>query len=177
VADRVVVVQNNINRAGEVWIVKPSSGAVIMHQVYPADQMIAVVSSHDGHYIAETNYTSGSSIVRDTTNGVTVPVPDRAVIAFSWDGSLAIVVAPNPVVPSSSPSPLQAITELRDLRAGRTLWAAPAASGQSFAVSARAEPGGSRMIVDRIVGAAEEIWVVEADGRAVQIATNAYLIR
>jgi hypothetical protein len=185
-ADRVVVAQNNVNRVGEVWVVKLSSGAVVMHETYPADQMMSVVASPSGQFIAESNFTTGSSVVRDTTTGNTMALPGRAVLAFSWDGSLAIVFSPPLVEPSAPPQPAQAIFEVRDLRAARTIWTAPApapapapaARGLYSSLSALSEPGGTRMLVERSAdGAAGEIWLVQPDGRAFQIATNAYLIR
>jgi hypothetical protein len=178
--DRIVVAQTNVNRIGEVWVAKLSSGAIVMHESYPADQMMSVVASPSGQLIAENNLTTGSSVVRDATTGNSMTLPGRAVLAFSWDGSLAIVASVPLLPPYTSPQPALGIFELRDWRAARTVWTAPtpAARGTYYSLAARSEPGGMRMLVERSVeGTAGEIWVVDADGHATQIATNAYLIR
>ncbi len=96
--DRAVVVQSagqGVSTA-QYWVVQLSTGRILWtHSFTPGASMIQVVAAPNAQYIAETSYVAGQQA--NTTNttvygagGLAVGHVSLPIVAFSWDGSLAV---------------------------------------------------------------------------------------
>ena len=99
--DRAVLVYSYFERPTEVWVVRLSSGTVLLHKLYVANQVADLIASRDGSLIAEnsnksTGYVAGPSaprtVIRRTSDGSVVATmdPTIGVVAFSADGAFAL---------------------------------------------------------------------------------------
>ena len=125
--DRALLVYNYFDRPSEVYVVRISDGAVLLHQSHPANLLAGITASEDGTLIAED---SGKSIgyfagptaphttVRRMADGAIVAEldPRYYVVAFTRDDSLALV-STTPLA-SGAPTNL-ALVRLTD---GAVLW-------------------------------------------------------
>jgi hypothetical protein len=173
-ADRAVVQQLEVTPTGfqavEAWVVKLSTGAVTMHRSYPPGRMGYLLASHDGRLLAETDPTTNTSLIVDTTSGATTNIGERGILAFSWDGTQVLAG-------SGRHSAGWTNLEVFDWRTGRTVWSAQPSAGPYRVAAGIPEPGGSRWLVDFYRGErpSEELWLIQADGRSTQVAANAVL--
>ena len=125
--DRAVLVYNYFDRPTELYVVRVSDGAVLLHQTHPPNLLSGITASGDGTLIAEdssksSGYTAGppaaSTTVRRVVDGAVVAQLDPSfyVVAFSRDESLALV-STTPLA-SGAPTNL-AFVRLTD---GAVLW-------------------------------------------------------
>jgi hypothetical protein len=105
-----------------------------------------VISSRDGRYVAEVP-TSGASTIYGPSGSVVGHV-SGFVEAFSWDGSLAVVVS----------SGGASVVRWSD---GTVVWTVPAGEGLS---GFQPEPGGSSFAIRTVNGA---LYIVSAAGRVI----------
>lgn len=147
--DRAVLVYSYFERPTEAWIVRISDGAIVKHEIYPADQLADIVPSGDGSLLAynsnlSTGYllggTAPKTTIRRASDGslVTNLDPSMAVVAFSADSSRALV--------TTTPWASGVATHLAmvDVSTGAVLWRYDTAgelaayrvqpNGESFAV-------------------------------------------
>jgi hypothetical protein len=100
--DSAVLVYNWSGRPTDVYVVRLSDGAVLLHQSHPANSLADITASPDGSLIAESsNKSTGylmdgpapTTIVRRVTDNDVVATldPSYGVLAFSRDNSLALV--------------------------------------------------------------------------------------
>lgn len=164
--DRAVVYQTRGSSVTEFWLLKLSTGAVMVHETLPAGQTLTATSSHDGRYIAFNSLEDGTATILDTTQGSRVTLRGREVRAFSWDGTRALLVGRGTL--GSPPPPV----ELYDLKAGQVLWTAPEGWRLGSVVP---EPGGSQILISMSAnnGQTYDLWIVGPDGRtARRVASN-----
>jgi hypothetical protein len=149
-ADRAVVVQANPTTSGggqsiaQYWVVQLSNGHVLWTRNVRSAGVARVVPSRDGRYIAETTTTGLTTIYGPS--GTPATHVSGWVEAFSWDGTLAVVVT------AGSAS----VVRWSD---GGVIWTVP--SGDELA-GFQPEPGGTRFAVRTVNG---QLYIVSADGR------------
>lgn len=99
---RAILVYNYFDRPTEVYVVRVSDGAVLLHQSHPANVLAGISASEDSTLIAEdsgksSGYLAGptapKTTVRRAADGAIVAQldPSYYVVAFSRDDSLALV--------------------------------------------------------------------------------------
>ena len=127
VHDQAILVRTTVASPSELWVISLSTGKVLSHHTYLAGQLVSVVASSDGQYVAESSSRNSGSLamnsadstvyrrVSDWTVVWTRPATE-AVLAFSGDDSLALV-STAPLV-SGQASSLATI----DLRTGNLIW-------------------------------------------------------
>jgi hypothetical protein len=162
--DRAVVYQSGGQGVGvaQYWVVQLSTGKILWTRTFDIGLPVQIVSSRDGQYIAETvailtgNQASWTSTILGP-DGSSVGRLDSAVIAFSWDDSLAVV--------QSGSDPVKIVTVQGD----RTVWTGPT---NYFVTEMRAQPGGSGLALwlqpskpATILAPPRELYVIAADGR------------
>ena len=156
-ADRAVVVQAssasgpNGSPIDQYWVVQLSNGHVLWTRDLRAANVARVVASRDGRYVAEVQ-TAGSTTIYGP-DGSTAAHVNGLVEAFSWDGSLALVV---------STDGQANVTRWSD---GTTVWTVPTGEGLS---GFQPEPGGSNFAVRTLNGA---LYVVSSQGRVIAQST------
>ena len=102
VRDRAVLVYNAYGHPTDVYVVRLSDGAVLLHQSHPANSLADITASSDGSLIAESSNKStgylldgpaANTLVRRVSDGGVVATldPGYGVLAFSRDNSLALV--------------------------------------------------------------------------------------
>jgi hypothetical protein len=151
-ADRAVVIQfdpytSAARSVAQLWVVQLSSGRVLWTHNLAGKGIGNVVASRDGRYVAEVQTTSDSTVYGP--NGSSVGHVSGWVQTFSWDGSLAVVVASG------------GRTSVIKWSDGTVIWTAPAGEGLA---GFQPEPGGSKLAVLTMNGA---LYVVSSDGREV----------
>jgi len=152
-ADRAVVVQAgtafgpNGNPTDQYWVVQLSTGHVLWTRDLRAANVDRVVASRDGRYVAEVK-SAGSTTIYGPDGSTTGHV-NGLVEAFSWDGSLALVV---------STGGQASVIRWRD---GTTVWTVPAGEGLS---GFQPEPGGSNFAVRTVNG---RLYIVSAQGHVI----------
>ena len=125
--DRAILVYSYFGRPTELYVVRISDGAILLHQTHPANVLAGITASVDGTLIAEDSSKSSGYIagptaphttVRRVTDGSVVAQldPSLDVLAFSRDDSLALV--------STSPLAAGTATNLALVRLadGKVLW-------------------------------------------------------
>ena len=161
--DRAVVTQGTSNgQAVQFWVVQLSTGRILWTR--PSGDIRA---SRDGQYIAEIIYSppaggNATTTIYDSTGRVLGHLSGR-IEAFSWDGSLAVLVG-NANAPVS-------VVRWRD---GTVLWSGPAGAGY---YEAMAEPGGQRIAVFVLDSSHPQtggwpprnVYAVGPDGKAIQL--------
>jgi|GEM_PF-1280809 len=151
-ADRAVVVQANPssgsggNTIAQYWVVQLSDGHVLWTRDVRGGGVASVVASPDGRYIAEVQSTGSTTIYGPS--GTAAGHVDGLVEAFSWDGSLGLVVRGGGA----------SVLRWRD---GTIVWNVP--SGEGLA-GFQPEPGGTSFAVRTENGA---LYVVSSDGRVI----------
>jgi hypothetical protein len=150
-ADRAVLVQAATSGSGgntidQYWVVELLSGHVLWTRDLRAAGVARVISSRDGRYVAEIP-TSGASTIYGPSGSVVGHV-SGLVEAFSWDGSLAVVVS----------SGGASVVRWSD---GTAVWTVPAGEGLS---GFQPEPGGSSFAIRTVNGA---LYIVSAAGRVI----------
>ena len=150
-ADQAVLVQYATSGSGgntidQYWVVELSSGDVLWTRDLRAAGVARVISSRDGRYVAEVP-TSGASTIYGPSGSVVGHV-SGLVEAFSWDGSLAVVVS----------SGGASVVRWSD---GTIVWTVPAEEGLS---GFQPEPGGSSFAIRTVNGA---LYIVSAAGRVI----------
>jgi outer membrane protein assembly factor BamB len=151
-ADRAVMVQHTPtlgsggNTIDQYWVVELSSGHVLWTHDLRGAGVARVISSRDGRYVAEVP-TRGASTIYGPSGSVVGHV-SGLVEAFSWDGSLTLVVSNG------------AATVVR-WSDGTVVWTVPAREGVS---GFQPEPGGSSFAIRTVNGA---LYIVSAAGRVI----------
>jgi hypothetical protein len=152
-ADRAVVVQVNpyssqgANTPAQYWVVQLSTGRVLWTHDVRSSGLAHVVASRDGRYVAEVQSTGATTIYGST--GSAVGRADGSIEAFSWDGSLALVVANGGQA---------SMVRWSD---GTTIWTVPPGEGLA---GFQPQPGGTSFAVKTVNSA---LYVVSSDGRVV----------
>ena len=150
-ADRAVVVQVNPspgpdgNLVNQYWVVQLSTGHVLWTHSVRGRGIAKVVASRDGRYVAEVQAT-GTTTIYDS-NGSAVGHADGSIEAFSWDGSLALVVANGGEA---------TVVRWSD---GTTIWTVPPGEGLA---GFQPQPGGTSFAIKTVNSA---VYVVSSDGR------------
>jgi hypothetical protein len=151
-ADRGVLVQRTPtlgsggNTIDQYWVVELSSGHVLWTRDLRAAGVRRVIASRDGRYVAEVS-TSGATAIFGPTGSVVGHV-SALVEAFSWDGSLAVVVS----------SGGTSVVRWND---GTVVWTLPTGAALS---GFQPEPGGTNFAIRTVNGA---LYVVSAAGRVI----------
>jgi hypothetical protein len=165
--DRAVVYQSGGQGVGvaQLWVVQLSTGKILWTRTYDLNALpVAIVSSRDGQYIAESQAILTGNQATWTT---TILAPDgasatarlaSAVVTFCWDDSLAVV--------QSGGDPARIVTVLGD----RTVWTGPA---NYLVTETRAQPDGSGLAlwlqpINQASTASpprSELYLIAADGR------------
>jgi hypothetical protein len=151
-ADRAVVVQVNpspgpdANMVKQYWDVQLSSGHVLWTHSLSGSGVAKVVASRDGRYVAEVQLTGATTIYG--SDGSAVGHVNGSIEAFTWDGSLAVVVANGGA----------SVVRWSD---GTTIWTVP--SGEGLA-GFQPEPGGTSFAIRTLNGA---LYVVSSAGRVI----------
>jgi len=166
-ADRVVVAQRSFGWVTDVSAFTLSTGARLFQRTYPAQQMARVMASRDGLYLAEDRSVLGSpgvpgggTVVRSLPDGTVLgQFADLEIIAFSWEGSVAVMV-----------SKTRRIVLTMLWRSGLVIWSAsfpnPAAGPQNFvpAIGVLARPASSDLAVSISLEKADspttEVWLI-----------------
>lgn len=166
-ADRVVAAQRAIGWVTDVTAFKLSTGARIYQRSYHAQEMARVWASRDGLLLVEDRSVpghagepGGGTVVRSLLDGtVLAQFGDLEIIAFSWDGSVALMV-------SKTRRIVQAIL----WRNSSVLWSAPfpnpAAGPENFlpAIGVLARPDSSDLAVsinqEKADNPATELWLI-----------------
>ncbi len=164
-ADQAVVVQINVSWSAEVWLVRLSTGAVLYHGTFPADQ-VTVFASRDGQYLAEDDYKSGTAVIRHVPDGAVVATLNNLQVqGFSWDGSL--------VAATSGTYPWDQDVRILNWRTGQVIWRAPA--DQRLGGLPLPEPAGSRLLImlrPDATATYTDLWLVSPDGTARRMAAG-----
>ena len=156
--DRAIVVQSGGQGIGVVglWVVQLSTGRII----WQGGAGAGLAASHDGMYVAVPSAVGGPTVIYGP-DGKVAGHADGEVLAFSWDGSLA--------VESNSAN----VPSVVNWRTGQTIWAFSKSTSQFTEVLV--EPGGPNVAV----GAAEpsyantggnqpvDLYVIGPDGAVV----------
>jgi hypothetical protein len=148
--DRAVVVQSRPGSSSNIdqyWVVQLSSGRVLWTHDLRATDITRVVPSRDGRYVAEVRST-GTTTIYDAS-GAAVGQVNGSVEGFSWDGSIAIVVAD---------SGQASLVRWSD---GTTVWAVPADQGLA---GFQPQPGGTSVAIKTVNSA---LYVVSSSGRVI----------
>jgi hypothetical protein len=151
-ADRAVLVQHTPtsgsggNTIDQYWVVQLSSGHVLWTRDLRGAGVASVIASRDGRYVAEVP-TSGATTIFGPSGSVVGHV-SGLVEAFSWDGSLAVVVS----------SGGARVVRWND---GTVVWTVPTGEGLS---GFQPEPGGTNFAIRTVNGA---LYVVSAAGRVI----------
>jgi hypothetical protein len=151
-ADRALLVQANPtpgpngNSMDQYWVVQLSSGHVLWTRDLRGAGVASVVASPDGRYVAEVS-TTGSTTIYGPSGSVVGHV-NGLVEAFSWDGSLAVVVG----------SGGASVVRWND---GTIVWTVPSGEGLS---GFQPEPGGTNFAIRTVNGA---LYIVSSAGRVV----------
>jgi hypothetical protein len=151
-ADRAVMVQHTPtlgsggNTIDQYWVVELSSGHVLWTHDLRGAGVARVISSRDGRYVAEVP-TRGASTIYGPSGSVVGHV-SGLVEAFSWDGSLTLVVSNGAAT----------VVRWSDGTVVRTV---PAREGVS---GFQPEPGGSSFAIRTVNGA---LYIVSAAGRVI----------
>jgi hypothetical protein len=156
-ADRAVVITGTPNVYGgngfkQYSVVQLSSGHILWTRDLSGNGVANVVASRDGQYVAEVQST-GLTTIYSATNGTMVAHVNGWVEAFSWDGSLAVVVAND------------RRTSVLRWSDGTVVWRVP--PGQSL-VGFQPEPGGPSLAILTSSGASSHdsvLYVVSSGGR------------
>jgi hypothetical protein len=175
--DRAVILENGMTGTTSIRVIALSTGRLLYQRSY-AGQSVAVISSRDGRYLAEQNstvdaqgrFSASFTIIRRTIDGrIAARLDNQRVLRFSWDGTRVVTVG--------------AFTlddvRLVDWQTGNVVWRSPGPDPGASASARRpafalAQPNGTAMAIalgslDR-GGLAEQLWIVAADGRAIQVA-------
>lgn len=150
-ADRAVLVQAATSGSGgntidQYWVVQLSSDHVLWTRDLRGAGVARVIASRDGRYVAEVP-TSGATTIFGPSGSVVGHV-SGLVEAFSWDGSLAVVVS----------SGGASVVRWND---GTVVWTVPTGEGLS---GFQPEPGGTNFAIRTVNGA---LYVVSAAGRVI----------
>ena len=150
-ADRAVLVQASTSGIGghtidQYWVVQLSSGHVLWTRDLRGAGVARVVASRDGRYVAEVP-TSGATTIFGPSGSVAGHV-SGLVQAFSWDGSLALVVS----------SGGASVVRWND---GTVVWTVPTSAALA---GFQPEPGGTSFAIRTANGA---LYVVSAAGRVI----------
>jgi len=150
-ADRAVLVQAATSGSGgntidQYWVVQLSSGHVLWTRDLRGAGVARVIASRDGRYVAEVP-TSGATTIFGPSGSVVGHV-SGLVEAFSWDGSLAVVVS----------SGGASVVRWND---GTVVWTVPTWEGLS---GFQPEPGGSSFAIRTVNGA---LYIVSSAGRVI----------
>lgn len=100
--DRAILTYVWPERPTEVWVVRLSDGALLVHHLYPAGQLAGLLASPDGAYIAESSAASASdpttlaapaTVIRRVADWqVVLPLPAYTqVLGFSGDGTHVLI--------------------------------------------------------------------------------------
>jgi hypothetical protein len=170
--DRAVILENGMTGTTSIRVIALSTGRLSYQRSY-AGANVSVISSHDGRYLAEQNSTfdahgqaAVSTLIRRTLDGrIVARLDNRRVLRFSWDG-MRVVTAPaftgNDVT-------------LLDWQTQNVVWQQPRDTATDRRpIFSMAQPNGPAMAialgrVDR-GGLADQLWIIAADGQAVQVA-------
>ena len=178
--DRAILVYNLMGVPTELWVVRISDGAILLHRSYPANNVADITASPDGSLIAESSgksvgYIGGptaeTTVVERLSDGARLMKvdPGIGVLGFSADMKTVLV--------STSPWSAGRATNLAilDIRTGQPIWSYnggellsgffidPAGSG--FAVMLQSvAPHGSHPPVDVVV--------VDGAGKATDLTGN-----
>jgi hypothetical protein len=151
-ADRAVLVQHTPtvgsggNTIDQYWVVQLSSGHVLWTRDLRGAGVARVIASRDSRYVAEVP-TSGATTIFGPSGSVVGHV-SGLVEAFSWDGSLAVVVS----------SGGASVVRWND---GTVVWTIPTGEGLS---GFQPEPGGSSFAIRTVNGA---LYIVSSAGRVI----------
>jgi photosystem II stability/assembly factor-like uncharacterized protein len=150
-ADRAVLVQAATSGSGgntidQYWVVQLSSGHVLWTRDLRGAGVASVIASRDGRYVAEVP-TTGATTIYGPTGSVVAHV-NGLVEAFSWDGSLAVVVANGGA----------SVVRWND---GTVVWTVPAGEGLS---GFQPEPGGTNFAIRTVNGT---LYVVSSAGHVI----------
>jgi hypothetical protein len=166
--DRAILVRTTVSAPSELWVIRLSTGKVLMHTTY-ASVLANVVGSRDGLLVAENSPQSVGqitpaalwTIVRRVSDKAVVAKldPSQGVLAFNSDNSLVLVTT-SPWV-GGLPTKLAVI----DLRSGTTIWTY---DGPDMFGSSLAEPGGRDFALvlraPDATGLAGDVVIVHGDG-------------
>jgi hypothetical protein len=140
--DRAILVRTTVSAPSEIWVIRLSTGKVLMHSRY-ASVLANVVGSRDGLLVAENSPQSVGqitpaalwTIVRRVSDKAVVAKldPSQGVLAFNSDNSLVLVTT-TPWV-GGLPTQLAVI----DLKSGKAIWTY---DGPDMFGSSVAQPGG-----------------------------------
>jgi hypothetical protein len=150
--DLAILVRTSIWWPSEIWVVRLTDGKVVSHHSYIATDLVTVLSTRDGSYIAESSSRAQSMEARGAANttirrvsdwsGVAPLSPSDQVLQVSGDGSLVLVTT------QSSASVLPSHLAVIDWRTGRAVWSydgpeslyrsVASPDGREFAVALRA---------------------------------------
>jgi hypothetical protein len=162
-ADRAVVIQADPNSGPsgplpliQYWVVQLSNGHVLWTHDLRGRGIANVVASRDGRYVAEVQSTGTTTVYGQ--DGSPVGHVNRALKAFSWDGSLAVVAGGGQAI----------VIKWSD---GTVIWTVPPGQGLS---GFQPEPGGTSLAImtldtahsyTEFVPRPGVIYVVSSDGR------------
>ena len=177
-ADRAVIGYQGITGFIDVRVISLSTGRILYRHVYGGTLPNMLLSSHDGRYLAESTSLGGepaTTTIRRLPDGVTVArLGAQRVVAFAWNGSLAVTA---PAWGAVGPGEIR----LTDWRTGAVLQRLPLrADVAGEAVYALAEPGGSAFVVGAASAAGfssvDGLVLIRSDGRSAPIVTGSIFL-
>ncbi|MEA2628958.1 MAG: hypothetical protein QOJ10_1418 [Chloroflexota bacterium] len=166
--DRAILIRTTVSSPSELWVIRLSTGKVLMHSAY-ATVLANLVGSRDGLLVAENSPQSVGQITpaapwtvvrRVSDKSVVAKLdPSQGVLAFNSDNSLVLVTT-TPWV-GGLPTHLAVI----DLQSGKSIWTY---QGPDMFGGSLAQPGGRGFaLVLRAVDATDlagDVVIVHGDG-------------
>jgi hypothetical protein len=118
--DQAIAIRTTVAWPSELWVIRLSDGKVISHHTYTARELMTVVATGDGVYIAENSsgvaYGALRTNIRRVSDWTVVsPLePSAQVLGFNTDGSLALIFQSTSLAPNH--------LEVIDWQARRRIW-------------------------------------------------------
>jgi len=109
--DLAVVGQLSIQSFTELWVIRPSTGALLYHRTYARTQFLQFSASADGRLLAEGTVQPASTVIRSLPDGNELGGLSGRVLQFDLSARLAVVTTD------------AGGTQIVDWRASNVLWA------------------------------------------------------
>jgi hypothetical protein len=155
-ADRAVIGQTFVAHTFDVAVYQLSTGR-LEYRLKPGGDVMRVVASHDGRFLAENDLACNGARIREMPAGRVVgTLPGRLVNALSWDGSR---VATTGATPSAA--------SIEDWRNNRSVW-----STEAYFVQLVRPEGGDFLMSSPPYGQRHGLLIVRSDGTATQVSAD-----
>lgn len=90
--DLAVVGELSIQSFTELWVIRPSTGALLYHRAYPRSPSLQFSAAFDGRLLAEGTVEPASTVIRSLPDGNTVGRLSGRAIDFDLANTLAVVI-------------------------------------------------------------------------------------